>query len=97
MGYSVLYSPQTEKKFPPKRMKRKIRRIIVPAVLILCMLGIVISLNKGGLLYELLIPGQPAVATAAMETLAYNLREGMSFVTAVEKFCEEIISSAPLI
>lgn len=96
MGYSVYYSPQTEKKFPSKRTKHKKSRIIVKIILIVCLIVFAFSLSECNLLYELFIPGKPAVTVAAMESLAYNLREGMPLVTAVETFCVEIFSSVPL-
>lgn len=96
MSYSVFYSPQTKKKFPDKKETHvKWGRVIAVMVLICIGIGIV-SLYKSGVLRELLIPGEPAITVAALETLAENLQEGMPFQQAVEAFCGEILSYAPM-
>lgn len=44
-------------------------------------------------LRELLIPGDPAVTTAALENLAVELRSGEELYTALEGFCREIVAN----
>ena len=96
MGYTIHYSPQTEKRFPPKKKETggKYKRLILFLVLFF-VAGMLVHRHKV-LLWELLIPGDPEITVAAMETMAENLKEGMSLQTAVEAFCTEIFSYAPI-
>lgn len=96
MGYTVRYSPQNDGKFPVKKKKtRKARRIFLFLLIALLIAGM-IPLQRSGLLRELLIPGDPDVTVAAMETFADNLKDGMSLQTAAEAFCVEIFQNAPI-
>lgn len=96
MGYTIHYSPQTEKKFP-KAGKRPIR-IQKTLFFFFGLIALVVSiaLHKKGIMRELLIPGDPEITVAALETMADNLKEGMTLQTAVEAFCTEILSRAPI-
>ncbi len=97
MAYSVYYSPRTAKKFPSKGSKHKKTKRFFSALLIICIAGVLLQLYRSGVLYELLIPGEPAVTVAAMEMLARNISEGMPFLQAAETFCVEIFRSAPFV
>ena len=96
MGYKIQYSPETEKKFPRKGKGSvtfgKPLFVLFAAILLI---GIV-TLHKHGMLWDLLIPGDPEITVAAMETMADNLKEGMSLQSAVEVFCTEIFTHAPI-
>ena len=96
MSYSVYYSPQTKKKFPEKTRGHVKWRQVVAVMILICLVIGIVPLYKSGVLRELLIPGEPAITVAALETLTENLQEGMPFQLAVETFCGEILSYAPM-
>ena len=96
MGYSIHYSPETEKKFPKAgKITIRVRKMLAFFFALIILVG-TITLHKKGLLRELLIPGDPEITVAAMETMADNLKEGMTLQTAVEAFCMEILSHASI-
>ena len=92
MGYSVHYSPQTEKKFPQKKVRRQ-RAGLGYLILIICILSLgFLRIVKPALLRELLIPGEASVTLKAAETMVSQIKEGVPLQETVEAFCQEIMS-----
>ena len=92
MGYSVHYSPQTEKKFPQKKIHRQ-RAGLGYQILIICILSLgFLRIVKPALLRELLIPGEASVTLEAAETMVSQIKEGVPLQETVEAFCQEIMS-----
>ena len=92
MGYSVYYSPQTDKKFPQKKIHRQ-RAGLGYLILIICILSLgFLRIVKPALLRELLIPGEASVTLKAAETMVSQIKEGVPLQETVEAFCQEIMN-----
>ena len=92
MGYSVHYSPQTDKKFPQKKIHRP-RPGCGYLILIVCVLSLgFLRIVKPTLLRELLIPGEASVTLNAVETMVSQIKDGVPLQETVEAFCQEIMS-----
>ena len=81
MGYSIQYSPQTNRKFPVKTKKNSATWLLTGVA--------VLALLLGG--WRLLLPGDPETTRAALSHLVDDVRAGESVGDAVTAFCREII------
>lgn len=89
MGYRVEY--QTVRKV--RRMEqKKSGQAALTAVFFVVFLIITTLLWPEGreVLREILLPGDPAVTVAALETLAEELQTGVQLGDALENFCQSI-------
>lgn len=89
MSYRVDYNPEMEKRYPtlPKfRKKLPVRPLLLTVVVVAVIYGI---FNSGVL--RLLIPGDPAVTTAAFSGMVDDIGAGESVREAFLTFCKEII------
>ena len=95
MGYRVEY--ETVRKV--RRMEqRKSGRAALTAVFFALFLILTTMLWPKGreALRELLIPGDPVVTVAALETLAEELQTGAELGDALENFCQTIVREAEI-
>ena len=91
MGYKLYYPQVGKRKYPmhPKAAKR----IWFAAAAIGCaVLLLGISLWYGGPFW--LLPGDPEITGAALQTLIDKLRDGEALGEAVTAFCREVIAGA---
>lgn len=92
MSYCVDYNPEMKKRYPAYikvRRKVPVRALLLAVAVIIVCYGIFYS----GLL-RLLIPGDPAVTTAAFSGMVEDVVAGESVRQAFLEFCKEIIVNA---
>lgn len=92
MSYRVDYNPEMKNRYPSFvkiRRKTPIRPLLISIVLIVACYGI----YRSGIL-QLLIPGEPAVTTAAFTGMVDNIEAGKTVRQAFLDFCKEIIINA---
>ena len=89
MSYCVEYSPELKKQYPsaPKAGRKKPNRLLIWVVVITLSVW---GLFGSGLLHNL-IPGDPAVTTAAFSDLVNGIGEGEPVQEAVFAFCRDVI------
>ena len=91
MGYTVEYSPQQRKKYPPKKdLKALIRKYAYTALTLAAALALIL-LHRRGILREVLIPGDADVTQAAAEKMMESLRQGDSLHQSLRVFCRDIL------
>lgn len=95
MGYRVEYQPVKKVRGVEKRTSR------VPALTALFFLLFLLLVNgfwpQGAeILREILIPGDPTVTVAALETFTQELQTGEELSIAFEDFCRTILEGAEL-
>ena len=93
MGYRVDYQPVKKVRLAEKRHSR------VLALTGLCLLLFFLLVNSlwpqgAQTLREILIPGDAAVTTAALEDFAQELGAGETLRSALETFCRRILQEA---
>lgn len=92
MSYHIDYNPETKNRYPTfvkTRREIPVRRLLLPIAVIMVCYGIISS----GLL-RYLIPGDPAVTTAAFSGMVDEIGTGESVRQAFLNFCKEIIVNA---
>ena len=92
MSYHIDYSTELVKRYPSiKKIKRRppIRSVLLPIAIVALSYGIF----RSGVL-RILIPGDPAVTTAAFSALIDDIGAGESVRQALLSFCKEIIINA---
>ena len=92
MGYQINYGPVKTKN--SIRKKDKTVRVLLLAI---CIIALVIGLQvsgAGNLLWKWMLPGDPEVTGAALDTMVQGLKEGSSVGDAITAFCREIIDNA---
>lgn len=89
MGYRIDYGGPAGTLRPKKRDWRAVSAVLLVA---LCVAGAV-TVKAVGLKWvrEVLLPGDPEITAAALETMAEDLREGESLRDALTAFCREIM------
>lgn len=94
MGYQISYGPIKTK--DSVKMRGKTVRAFA---LVICIIALVIGLQVSGVgktLWRWMLPGNPEVTSAALDTMAESLKQGDSVGEAVTAFCREIIENANL-
>lgn len=92
MSYRVDYNPEMKNRYPSFiKVKRKVpvRLLLMAAITITVCYGVF----RSGLL-RFLIPGDPAVTTAAFSGMVDDIGAGESVRQAFLTFCKEIIVNA---
>ncbi len=90
MGYKIRYDAVSGPSGGDQ--KRKWTGTVALVCVIVCLLGALAIKNYGlPWVQEVLLPGDPAVTAAALETLAADLRGGATLWDAVTAFCREIM------
>lgn len=92
MSYRVDYNPEMKNRYPTFikiRKKLPIRPLLLSAVAIAACYGVF----RSGVL-RFLIPGDPAVTTAAFSGMVDDIGAGESVRQAFLTFCKEIIVNA---
>lgn len=92
MSYRVDYNPEMKKHYPTViKIKKKpsVQSLLLSVVAIAACYGIFRSR-----VLHLLIPGDPAVTTAAFSGMVADIGEGESVWQAFLTFCKEIIVNA---
>ena len=92
MSYRVDYDPESKKRYPTiikYRRKLPVRAILLSVTTVALCYGII---SCGAL--RLLIPGDPAVTTAAFSGMIDDIGAGKSIRQALLSFCKEIIINA---
>jgi hypothetical protein len=84
MGYRIVYGKQEKKIVSPKKIW-----LIVPAVILFALLLWPAGRNT---VRDIILPGDPDVTTAALQTLVSELGDGQGFGEAMTAFCKEIIT-----
>lgn len=92
MAYQIQYKPELRKKYPLPKKKSAWNHSLVTFAILVVLLGLAIS--RKGVIWELLVPGDAAATTMAVETLADNLQAGVDLKEAATAFCKEILSHA---
>ncbi len=89
MGYTVEYNPELTKRYPTEKYQSKKTPIILIVSLIL-IIGLYITTRES--IYQLMIPGDPQVTTAAFSEMMDQIAAGESLKDSFFAFCEDIIS-----
>lgn len=92
MSYRVDYTPETRDRYP-SRIKVRRKLPIRPAIVSVATVAIIYCIVSSGVL-RLLIPGDPAVTTAAFDGMVDDIGAGDSVRNAFLTFCKEIIVNA---
>ncbi len=92
MGYRIEYDKLGKLPQPA----RKHRKGVFAVILVLLLVCGAIAVKSAGLdwVKEFLIPGDPEITAAALDTLVEDLRSGEGLAEAVRAFCQEIIDNA---
>ena len=92
MSYRVDYNPEMKKRYPSFI---KIRRNVPtrPLLIAVAVITICYGIYRSDLL-RYLIPGNPAVTTAAFSGMVDNIEAGKTVRQAFLDFCKEIIVNA---
>ena len=88
MSYQIQYNPNFWKHCPKKKRDGKNDKRNFG--LVLCAVVACASLCYGDRIQEFMIPGDPAITTAAVNHMQENLRNGDKVSSAIREFCEEI-------
>lgn len=88
MGYRIEYDSSRKHKFYTSRSKR------VPLWLVAVILTASLFSIFGNNLKDLLLPGDPQITGAALNSLVEDLRSGEDFADAVTAFCTLVIENA---
>ena len=88
MSYHIAYNPELGKRYPSAIKKRN--KLQLTVVLLMIVILASIPITKGGLL-RCLIPGDPAVTSAAFSALVESVGAGEPVKEALFSFCEDII------
>ena len=94
MAYQISYGP-VKTKHPVARRAKTGRWLL----LTLCAAALVVGLQVsevGKTVWNWILPGDPQVTGAALDTMVEELKEGNSVGEAVTAFCREIIENAQL-
>ena len=91
MGYTVEYTPETKRKYPPKKVRQAGNRKVLWGILTCAVLLALVLLRRNGILREVLIPGDADVTLAAAGKLMENLKSGDGFYQSVRTFCQDIL------
>lgn len=90
MGYRIDYG--SGKKTGGRRKKLRVGLI---AAICLCLLVAVLEISGlKTMLWNRLLPGDPAVTAAALDEMVQAIRSGESAAGAVTAFCMEIVENA---
>ena len=91
MAYKIEYGAADE----PLKQKTRMRNFgIVALILVLVIAAVAVKSIGLPFVQEVLLPGDPAVTTLALDALAEDIREGVSIIKALETFCKEIVDGA---
>lgn len=90
MGYTIRYSPESNKRYPAQRKTKYIRRIVF---FCLSVLTIVLAIKYRSVIGRILLPGDPDITADALQCLLSDIQE-KSAGDAITAFCREIISGA---
>ena len=91
MSYRVDYNPEMKNRYPNfVKIKRKLP--VRPILLSVAAVAIIYGIVSSGLL-RFLIPGEPAVTTAAFNGMMEDIGAGESVRQAFLAFCKEIIQN----
>lgn len=93
MSYRVQY--ETNMKWEKDKETGFGRRYFLTGVFFLLFLGWIFHFWEQGkqVFLKLLLPGDPAVTWAALETMVLNLEQGVSLPVAAQELCNGIIQS----
>lgn len=89
MAYRIVYGPEPKPK--QKGSKRWIAMLCAAALLA----GLFLT-GAGESLKNWLLPGDPEVTAAALDSLVQGIREGEDLGDAVGAFCREIVENAQI-
>ena len=92
MSYRVDYNPETKTRYPTYIKIRK-KASIKPLLFAVVTITICYCIYRSNLL-RYLIPGDPAVTTAAFSGMVDNIEAGKTVRQAFLEFCKEIIVNA---
>lgn len=92
MAYQITYGPVKRKKENPGQGRWKLSAAVFAVVLVLSSLTSVFREE----LLSILLPGDPAVTAAALQTMTEQIMEGEQIGVAFTCFCQEIIENAEL-
>ena len=90
MGYTIQYSPESNKKYPLNKKPRNLGRVLL---LLLISVALFFAVKYRTVIFRSLLPGDPDVTADALRGLISDMREG-SASDAITAFCREIIDYA---
>lgn len=90
MGYIIQYGQTVVKKSCHQDKKKKIKKRIATACIIIFVFAILICIR------ESFYPGDRDVTKQALENMADSIQSGQGFGQAFRVFCEEIIAGADI-
>lgn len=91
MSYQIQYDPEFWKERRQAFGRRSTNLKISKLGLVLCVAALCFGLRYRETIAEFLIPGDPAITTAAADHLRLNLIEGEPVKDALLEFCTEIL------
>ena len=91
MSYQIQYDPKFWKEHRQSFSSRRTNLKFSKMGLVLCVAALCFGLRYRERIAEFLIPGDPAITTAAADHLRINLKEGESVKDALLEFCTEIL------
>lgn len=89
MGYKIDYS-DTERE--SKNMRVPVRWLTAIGLVLLALMLNICWYAGSGILQSLFLPDEAAVTTAALETMAQELRQGVSVGEALRDFCLQVLA-----
>ena len=92
MSYCVDYNPEMKNRYPSLSGIRK-RLPVTPILWSVVGIAVIYGIFRSDV-WQYLIPGDPAVTTAAFSSMVDDIGEGESIRQAFLTFCKEIIFSA---
>ena len=94
MGYRVDYQP-LRKVRGIEKCRSRLLSLTALCFLLFCVLVSQFRPQTADMIWELLVPGDAAVTTAALDVLAEELKSGESFEEALKDFCLRIREGRP--
>lgn len=96
MGYRISYGQAQIREEIPDIPEKNLLKWVIPALAVVLTAVLVLYIIGPAQLRDLLLPGDPAVTSSALESFAVSIKEGEGLGTAIHTFCQEIIDGAQL-
>ncbi len=94
LAYKIRYDDTLVKEVIKKSKKGKINLIRKPLIWLFATILAFVMLYNQETLRSYILPGNPDVTEAALQSFVNDIREGESLSGAITAFCQEIISHA---
>ena len=93
MAYTIQYEGQIENRFKQNSHDRLLAKKLLFAIAVVSLVLLLMIPAVRIALLDLLVPGDRAVTTHAVQELVTDLKDGQAFREAFEDFCIEILEN----